>query len=147
VAVGVAWRHGVQVSAGPPEWSLATVIAFVRHVPSLAVFSAGRIGWLVTGPGLAVGAAWLVGVAAVGRWALLPSARRSATVLVAVGLWLATNLVLEAAVRPSGFGVQARYGLPLLSVGLLVASTVPAGGHPAPSSCWRRRHWSSSRLC
>lgn len=125
-AAAAAWRLGVQAPTGTPEVSVAVLTAFVRHTASLLLFSVGRVGWLVTVSGLVVSAVWLA-VAAVIVWRSIAGSRRRARVLlVTAACWLLFNAILEASLLPTGFGVQARYALPVLAVGLLAIATIPA---------------------
>lgn len=130
-AAAAAWRFGVQAPGGTPEISASTIGAFLRHIPSLALFSVGRMGWLVTSSGLVVSAIWLLVTVAIVWQAIAGSRRRVQVLAAAVCSWLLLNAILEAAMRPTGFGVQARYGLPLLSVGLIVTATVRPARAPS----------------
>jgi hypothetical protein len=123
-AAAAAWRLQVQAPSGAPEVSTAVASAIARHSASLLLFSVGRIGWLITSTGLAVSALWLA-VGAVVMWRAVAGTRRRLRVLLTTACcWLLLNAILEASLRPTGFGVQARYALPVLSVGLLTIATV-----------------------
>lgn len=133
----IGWRLWVQAPSGSPEVSGSVLSAIVRHSASLALFSVGRIGWLVTTSGLVVSAVWCVGAAVMLWLATLGTRPRLRALLATATCWLLLNGVLEAAFRPTGFGVQARYGLPVLSLGLLVVATIPTA-RPATAKTERR---------
>ncbi len=120
-----AWRLWVQAPSGAPELSTAAVRDFLRHIPSLSVFTIGRIGWLVTHTALIVGGLWLLVASVVCRAALRSAPRRLATIVSGVSSWLALNALLEATLRPTGFGVQARFGLPIAVATLAITATLP----------------------
>jgi hypothetical protein len=132
--VAVAWRILVQAPSGTPEVSMSVAVAIVKHIASLSLFSVGRVGWLVTSSGLVVSVVWTA-VGAVTVWRAVAGTRRRLFALLATGCcWVLLNAFLEASLRPTGFGVQARYALPILSVGLLAIATVAPVRLPSPRS-------------
>jgi len=127
LTAAATWRLFMQAPGRTPELSASVAIDIVRHVPSLALFSVGRIGWLTTSTGLVVSAIWLLVTAAATFLAVAASRSRIATLLAIGAGWLIVNSILEVSLRPTGFGVQARYALPVLSAGILSIATIPPG--------------------
>ncbi len=139
-AASLAWRLAVQPRVRFAALSARVVKISLRDDVSMVTDSVGRLGWLDVRLARRWGLLWLAlaGVVLVaGCWR-----RRRAVVqtVVAALAWMAMNVLLLLAIRPTGFTVQARFSFGLGVAGLVTVAAAAARHAPrAPSH--RSRHW------
>ncbi len=134
----VTWRLVLQVPVEGVTITGSSLLAAVRATAAAGRDSIAKIGAPDVDPLPWLSRLWLVGlVIAIAAFSLLR--RRVRLTLAAYIGWAAYNLALYLVVSPTGFGLQARYSLPMLSVASLTIGL--SSTYRSPGERERRHVW------
>lgn len=127
----MVWQlvNKVSILRWPASWT--EVGDGLAETAESVIAAVGLVGWLDVRVHRAVEVAWLV-LAAGGVGALLTAVTRRTRLVVAalaaIGVVLGTELSI--AMRAAGFGLQARFLLPVVAIGVVVLATAAHRGGP-----------------
>ena len=135
MAGAMVWQAILKQPIAPSWSSVASLWRELGAVPGTLRDAVGLLGWLNVPFDPFVEATWIV-VWVGALWTVASrGSRRLRQVLVAQWLAIAVAaVVLSLSMQAAGFGMQARFLLPLLAVLVLAAVTAPTSGPP-----WSRR--------
>ncbi len=127
----VVWQLVNKVSVLHRPGSFADLSTGLSDVGEAVLASVGLVGWLDVRIHRALEVAWVV-VAALAAGATLTrvSSRVQRVVAGVAALTALTGVVLSIGLRAVGFGLQARFLLPLLAIGLVVLVMAPQRDAP-----------------
>jgi hypothetical protein len=124
----MVWQAALKQPIAPTAPSLGVVWRELSQVPSVLSDAVGLLGWLTVPLDPLMEAVWVVAwVTAFGAVALSGSRRLRQVLVIQGGVIVVAAVVLSLAMRAAGFGMQARFLLPLLAVLVLIAVASPPG--------------------
>lgn len=131
VVAAMLWQAALKQPVAPTSLSLGDLWRELRQVPGTLRDAVGLLGWLNVPLDPLVETAWILAWAAAFGVVVVSGSRRLRLVLVVQGVVVVVAaVVLSLSMRAAGFGMQARFLLPLLAMLVLLAVTSPSGDRP-----------------